>query len=504
MRTLLTAILLAATTMADAQPLAGSFQRFSFPSPTNAGARWENRDTTGRIGFWGLLPTADGDTIAMFTSRSRADIFTSQPLYINGTLWPPSGGGSSVWELSGSKAYYDGGFVGIGIDNPPSPLSVQTQDNDQNTSGVLIRNLAGTFSLDFRNDRFLALSGLQPEYILDASTGDPTGAAITFKRSGLSRGQIIQYTDGLQISTLGTGILTLAAPTAQIQNGNLQVTNTVSGLDLFGVRSVDRRVFVGPVPQGETSFGVQNSAPSHRVGIFARLNGTYATPSVLGSQDMIGVLVENNSLANPGKANVGLSAIVGNTGANGTAVPLRLYDGVNRTGQWLRNSDNQGNHTWYVRTRGQYATLVNNTPSGRFSLTTAGAGTYVAFLDSAGAGDFDVGAEDLVGFTHDGSGMLTYTAPSGWANQRHLCTADLVISVGANGTFDFGVRVSGTINNRTRMVKTIATGDGAQPMRTSFIVPLSSSTTLEPVISATSASRPINVSAFKMICTCIE
>lgn len=505
MRSLLLCLLLCGATVAQAQfpALPGFFSRFTYTSPNNLGVRLENRDTTGRVGVWNLLPTASGDTFALWTSRTRADILTSQPLYINGTLWPPAGGGG-VWSTAGTKAYYNAGFVGVGIDDPVAPLSVRTQDNDQNTTGVLFRNLAGSFELEFRNDKFLALTGVQPDLLLDATTADPTGAALSFKRDGLTRGQILNFGDGLQLTTIGTGDLTLAAPATVVENGSLRVYNTASTQDLFGVRASDRRAFFGPVPQGESAVGIQNANASHRVGLYVKLDPTYSTPSTLGSQDAIGILVQNNTLANTNRANVGLAVTVGNPGSNGTAVPLRLYDGVNRTGQWLRVLNSTGDHGWYTRGRAQIALLVDNTATGRYSFQTGTTGTYVAFLDSADAGDFDVAAESLLGFTHDGSGTLTFTAPSGLTNQQYYCTATLSAATAINGTYELAVRVAGTVTNRTRVVKTLATGDGAQTITTQFITPLSNGTTIEPVVAATSANRQLNVNAFKLTCVCAE
>jgi hypothetical protein len=85
----------------------------------------------GFVGIGTQAPAHQLDVLGTIRSTSLRLGDSATPGYVltadasgYGTWQPASGGGSSVWQVSGSDTYYDSGRVGIGTDAPTRPLHV--------------------------------------------------------------------------------------------------------------------------------------------------------------------------------------------------------------------------------------------------------------------------------------------------------------------------------------------------------------------------------------------
>jgi len=86
----------------------------------------------------GKLPAVDGSNLTTVNASSlqgkpvaSGTPSGSQVLTWNGTLnvWDAEPVAASIWQLNGGKAYYNAGWVGVGTNNPVSPLDVSTTLN---------------------------------------------------------------------------------------------------------------------------------------------------------------------------------------------------------------------------------------------------------------------------------------------------------------------------------------------------------------------------------------
>lgn len=102
------------------QGLIGSYNE-DLKLRTSGTTRITIKNSGGNVGIGTTSPIKKLDV--------KGDINFTGNLYKNGVLVSTSGsGGSSKWLSNGSKIYYNGGYVGIGLSNPSAPLHIEGKE----------------------------------------------------------------------------------------------------------------------------------------------------------------------------------------------------------------------------------------------------------------------------------------------------------------------------------------------------------------------------------------
>ena len=297
----------------------------------NLGHIITNSDTVGQVHYMLTLPTDGGDTAAFSLFKNRAEINTTDPLYINGTLWPPSGGGSSLWTDLGSGRI---GFtsvntrVGIGV-TPTFRLHVLGSDDLFGTINAAFIGNSGSDGVSFRNDGSVVMSGDQTVLVFDETITTGPGSQIQWKRSGSTLGQFGIDDNSLVLSTLSGGdyggIVRVDADTFAVKDGALRIYSTAgSGLTVFEANDETGKVFTGkPNQYADVTFRKNSSNAADAVAV--RIDANPVSTIITPSSDFSALVVDADSI-NPS----GTDDVIGITINMDTMQGLaRTTDGVN-------------------------------------------------------------------------------------------------------------------------------------------------------------------------------
>lgn len=241
-----------------------------------------NIDTNGFNALLMVMPTSSADTFSISQNFNGVSIKTplnhigkhkalllnqfrlplddgtpGQVLATNGSgvLGFVTASGSGLWSsAAGGKIYYSTGFVGIGTNNPPYPLSMK-HNTDLSSDRVLhVENFSGTAQFDVWANNKISYEAQQPSLWLNATTPtDSVRGSFMFKYNGvIDIAAITVYNTDMVLSS-AFGDVVVGTRKLLLDNGAFEIKATdakdtwLQANDFYGVLKV------GNVPLGSNS-----------------------------------------------------------------------------------------------------------------------------------------------------------------------------------------------------------------------------------------------------------
>lgn len=430
-----------------------------------------NANLAGYAGFIAALPTGALDTAYLILKSSKGVLRSTLPLDIQTPTLTLNGSpfsGGSLWSTSAGKIYYNTNFVGIGTATVPYPLSVQTNSNSDADVGVYFRNVAGTHTLSFFNDKFLALQSAQPEFTMRATLSDTTvpRASIQFRdHLGVATGSIYNKANSLYLSAT-TGRVIVAGRRLEVQDGGFRVYDLTGGRDLFSTSYLTGRTLVGPGVAEVNSTLTVRPLGTNRQGTSINMDGAGTTGNVIG----LAVKVDDDNAA---QENIGVLITTANAGGGGVNVPIATvepglvagWEGAN-----MRVVDvSPSGMLWkaYPKPYAQRGMTYVST-GGWDQRTPVSVGAYFAGLDSLVSQGGTWAANSLTAqhMTSATNGSFTYT---GWTDNVTV-EAEALLNIssdmGTGSTSVFGCRwaLNGTGITHTEQRRYLPSSHGPQQL----------------------------------------
>ena len=478
-------ILLLCSASLTAQQLSGSWNTVTTSAGTTGtmGFRAWNPNTGGKAGVYGLVNNGVGG-YHQFSLRvletGNTSLETTGDFYVNGVLYG-GGGGSGLWSPgTGSKIYYNSGFVGIGTNNPPYPFTIK-HNTDLSADRVFhLENASGTAKFSVFADNKFAYEAQQPALWLNALTAtDSVRGSVIFKfQNSLDLATMTLYNNDLRMA-VATGDFVVGSRKLLIDNGSFEIKATDSKAtwmianDFYGGLRVGN---TSTVTNAATLNVVPTIGKGHRVGASIVMNS-----EGVGGNTFAGVFT--NNFANSGFRNFGVKIDARNS--SGTEYPLVIIDenvaSEESAGflgaQLFVDEVTADGASFSIHPRGiaQIQSTYNSAGAWSFGLSVEN--TFYGLMDSviAKGATYNTGvsAQLLRLWTHSqAAGTLTY---NGWNTAVVVveCSASIKTTISSNDpdpTIAVGISKNGTTSTPSIRDYTLRSTDGIAQVSSRLVV----------------------------------